>query len=361
MGLQTVIVGEDGEQVITVFKVGQEPKLAHSSHPQFEEIVRRAQAGDESVFELFDLAETAAKKFERLSDRISVRSGRLYLDGEEVHNVLADQIVRRIKEGEENFQPLVKFYENLLANPSEHSREQAYGWLSTHDFAITDDGLIVGYKGVRTKDDGSFESIFDGRAIVDGEEITGYIPQKQGSVIEMPRGEVTFDPTVGCSVGLHVGTYAYAEDFAQGALLEVHVNPRDIVSVPTESSHAKMRVCRYTVVDTIDKPYTQTVVSRTYDNDDFEWGDGEDDEMFEGEDLEFEGEDLDLSDDGPTDAPIAEGDQFEDTDSRRKGRTLTVKEIVGDHAIVESKNAFGITRKRKVKLDRLNSRKYRRV
>jgi len=74
---------------------------------------------------------------------------------------------------------------------------------------------------------------------------------------------------VGCHTGLHVGTYAYASNFGQGALLEVQVNPRDVVSVPTDCSAAKMRTCRYVVVDTIDQPYTTAV--KPYDD---EWADG---------------------------------------------------------------------------------------
>ena len=65
----------------------------------------------------------------------------------------------------------------------------------------------------------------------------------------MPRGEVQHDPESGCSTGLHVGTYAYAQGYARAALLTVHVNPRDVVSVPTDCDAEKMRVCRYVVSD----------------------------------------------------------------------------------------------------------------
>jgi hypothetical protein len=97
----------------------------------------------------------------------------------------------------------------------------------------------------------------------------------------MPRSEVEWDPTVGCHRGLHVGTWDYAYGFAQGAVMEVHVNPRDVVSVPTDSDAAKVRCCRYTIVRVIDAPYTAAVVPMySYDDsydyeDDAEWGDGE--------------------------------------------------------------------------------------
>ena len=50
-----------------------------------------------------------------------------------------------------------------------------------------------------------------------------------------------------------------------------------MVSVPTDSGAAKMRVCRYKVVATIDKPYSVPVLAGGWDGDfeDDEWGDGE--------------------------------------------------------------------------------------
>jgi len=177
----------------------------------------------------------------------------------------------------------VNFLENLSTNPNPESVEQLYDWLEASDgFTLTPEGMILGYKGVRVTADGGFESIHSGKAIVNGEEIVGTIPNAVGDVIEMPRDEVTFNPARGCSQGLHVGTYEYASGFAQGALLEVVVNPRDVVSVPTECSAQKMRTCRYTVVGTISKQYDTPVVGLEYgsvlDSTDL-WGDGEADDI----------------------------------------------------------------------------------
>lgn len=280
--MQYVIVGggEEGESNVTLFVPGQNPLTAHSSHPYFDEIVEGVRSGDESVYELFDLAQAAATKFDRLTERVTVANGRLYLDGVEVANALAEQVLRFISEGVEDWKPLVNFFENVQANPQEYSREQLYTWLADREFTITPDGLIVGYKGVRPSGD-AFVSILTGRAIVDGEVKTGNIPNKIGSIVEMPRDEVQFAPEIGCSQGLHVGTFKYAKDFSQGAVLEVHVNPRDVVSVPNDSYHQKMRVCRYRVVNTIEVPYEEAVVADyyvggyLYDDDDY-WGDDED-------------------------------------------------------------------------------------
>lgn len=281
MGLQYTLIGnEDGDANIVVFVPGSAPMVAHSSHPRFDAIVEGATKGDESVVDLFDVAATAQQKFSRLSERVTARNGRLYLDGVEVNSTLAEQVLRFLDEGVEDWKPLVLFFENVQANPNEHSRKMLYDWLAAGEFTITQDGLIVGYKGVKTTPEGLF-SIHRGRAIVDGVEVEGAIPNAAGSVIEMPRDQVQFDPSVGCHTGLHVGTYEYANGFAQGALLEVLVNPRDVVSVPTDSSAQKMRTCRYTVIDTIEQPYATAVkpYDRYEDSTDHSyWGDGEGDD-----------------------------------------------------------------------------------
>lgn len=252
--LQTVQVVVNGELYV-----------AANTHPNFKEIKVRAAQDDESVVQLFDVSKTVAEKFENLSERVSVKGGRVYFDREEITTqpALTAQIVNFLTDGED-FGCLVNFYEKLMSNPNEHSREQLFRWLDTHKFTITPDGDIVGYKGVNVDSDGVYRSIHSGPAIVTelgGEptEVNGYVPNMVGSVIEMPRGDVTFDPGHGCSTGLHVGTWAYARDFSRNTVLEVHVNPRDVVSVPSDCNDAKMRTCRYVVVGVVEEAYTTSV------------------------------------------------------------------------------------------------------
>lgn len=293
MSVQFTLIGnEDGDSNIVVFVPGAAPQVAHSSHPNFDRIVAGAVAGDDSIVALFDIAATVTQKFQKLSERISTKNGRLYLDNEEVNNALTAQVLRFLDEGVNDWLPLVKFFENVQANPNEHSREQLYAWLDAGAFTIDQDGMIVGYKGVQIEGpDGNYVSINRGRAIVDGNIYEGNIPNHIGAVVEMPRGEVQHDPSVGCHTGLHVGTYEYANGFARGALLEVQVHPRDVVSVPTDCSAQKMRTCRYVVIDVIDQPYTTAVKPYDYEDDDLGWGDGEGDD---GYDPDIEACDCDL-------------------------------------------------------------------
>lgn len=250
--LQYSLIRNSGGEVITVFANGN-MYSALDTHPNWTAIKAGVEADDANVIDLFDIGVTAQARFEKLSDRVSVKSGKVYFDNQPTHNALTEQVVRFIEDGQEDFGPLVEFFEKVQSNPNEHSREQLYSWLDVHDFTILPNGNFVGYKGVRVNGD-SYESISHGTAISDGVEYTGAIPNPIGAVVEMPRDAVQHDPSVGCHTGLHVGTWSYASGFAQGAVLKVEVNPRDVVSVPTDCNHQKLRTCRYTVLEVIDAP-----------------------------------------------------------------------------------------------------------
>ncbi len=275
----SLIRNEDGDEAVAVFLPGRAPLAAHESHPYFEQIVAGARVGDESIIDLFDLAQAASQKFTALSDRVSVSGGKLYIDGDEADESITRQVVRFIEAGLDDWMPLVAFIENVLSNPNEHSREMLYDWLGAQgDFTIDPDGYIVGYKGVRPTDNpGVFTSISSGKAIVNGTVESGRIPQTVGDVVEMPRSEVQHDPSVGCHTGLHVGTFDYANGFAQGALLLVRVNPRDVVSVPTDCGAAKMRTCRYEVVGVVPQYVSAPMTAALYDGaEDNDWWGGDD-------------------------------------------------------------------------------------
>lgn len=255
---------EDGTGNLTLFHNG-EMFVATSDHPNWNAIVDAIDESDASVVNLFDVSKAVEKKFKALSERVTVRGGRVHFDGDEVNNTLTKQIVRFVEDGED-FGPLVNFYERLALNPNQESVSQLYTWLDSHAFTITEKGQIVGYKGVEVDGNGGFRSVKSGEAVVNGEPFKGQIPNNIGDVVEMPRSEVTFNPDVTCSSGLHVGTFKYATDWGRnGAVLKVIVDPRDVVSVPSDHNGEKLRTCRYTVVEVIEQQVSTAV---DYDNDD---------------------------------------------------------------------------------------------
>jgi hypothetical protein len=83
---------------------------------------------------------------------------------------------------------------------------------------------------------------------VDGVEVKGRIPYVDGSVVTMPRSAVGDNRNIACSTGLHAGTYSYASGYGDTLIL-VKINPRDVVSVPNDSSGQKLRVSRLVVLN----------------------------------------------------------------------------------------------------------------
>lgn len=248
------ITEKDGKRFVSVFFPGLRGRSAPEGHVNFDKIIAALEADptDTSVMELFEVAPGVTEKFEGLSERISVRNGTLFLDGAVTDNVLSQQIVRFLYDGVDDFKPLVKFYENILANPNEHSRTQLFSWLNQHKFVIDEDGYLIGYKAVyRTATEGVYRANNRGYAVVDGVEYTNeYTPYHVGAVVTMPRHMVNHNPSEGCSTGLHVGTFNYASSFIyDGATMRVKVNPRDVVSVPTHCDWAKVRCCRLEVIE----------------------------------------------------------------------------------------------------------------
>jgi phage baseplate assembly protein gpV len=241
---------------------------ARSDHPSYPAIIAGLLAndgkGDESVdyAALFSAERAIASKFEVLSERVSVKNGEVYLDGDIVHGSLQKQIVAFLEAGED-FEPLVRFYEKLLGNPLGNVQDGVYDWAQANGLTINDEGNLLGYKSVHSTEGGYRPSRASatGEDRVNGQEVGvgNDIIQNIGDVVEMPRSIVLNEPSRACAEGLHVGTFDYAKGFQGDTVLLVEFNPRDIVSLPDSNSAWKLRVCRYTVVSVVDEALSAPV------------------------------------------------------------------------------------------------------
>lgn len=250
------IVANDGETSSVSVFIGRENFTALPDHPNFGRLVQYLRTATEPdptyVRDLLDVSIALTKNFTVLSERVSIRAGQVYFDGDKQDGSIVNAIVNFYQQGNENFAPLVQFMEKISLNPMEHSREQLFDYLSKHNFAICQDGDFIAYKkvwGKRSDQEGSFLSDHKGDGIVNGVEFTNsHLPNQPGTVVEMARSKVVHDPNNACSYGLHVANWRFAKSFSGDVMLRIKVNPRDVVSVPRDSSNEKMRVCRYLVL-----------------------------------------------------------------------------------------------------------------
>ena len=190
-------------------------------------------ATEDELLELVDIEKAVAT----FSDgQVSIVNGKVMFDGEEVHGSISKRIIEFMSKGLP-FQPLVKFLENLMENPSMQSQQELYDFLEHENLPITEDGCFLAYKAVNSDFKDKWKGTFD---------------NKVGQVCEMRRAKVDDNRGRGCSAGLHAGALNYVANYgsvdAGDNIVIVKINPEDVVSVPSDCNCEKLRTCKYEVV-----------------------------------------------------------------------------------------------------------------
>lgn len=199
----------------------------------YKSIIEAIKANDEDqVRELLDENQVLNSVS---NGRVTVTGNTVLLDGRELHSAEAKKLVDLVSEGATNIDRWFRFIEKLYNNPSYHCREQAYNFIAHTGMPMTENGNLIGYKGVSDDYKDKYSGKFDNSV---------------GQVLRMSRTDVDDNPNNGCSAGFHVGSHDYADSWAgsDGRLMIVEYSPTDIVSVPDESGYGKLRVCEYKVI-----------------------------------------------------------------------------------------------------------------
>jgi hypothetical protein len=198
----------------------------------------------------------AAKRIEVYSKgNFVVKDGRVHVNGQAAPQVLSDKIIRFSNDGLP-FQPLLKFAENLQSNPSFRAVNELFTFLEKNDHPLTENGNFIAYKRVRS----NFLDIH-----------SGTFDNSVGKLVEINRNQVDEDSSRTCSNGLHVANWTYAHtQFAShnpttDVMLEVEVNPSDVVAIPTDYNNSKMRVCKYKVLGVVTTPFDEGTALRVVD------------------------------------------------------------------------------------------------
>lgn len=228
---------------ITVFAEGKTYTVG-DDHPNFNVIKNGLQ--NRSYIDARDLIADLDQTRELVeavvdSDVISIEDGVVVYSDEngnriQIANGLTKRLVYMIKRGI-NARHLVRFVENLMENPLPSAIMELYEFLDANNLPITGDGCFLAYKKVNN----DYKDLYTGR-----------FDNSIGAVVEMPREEVDSNREVTCSNGLHFASQDYMPHYgssiSQGnRIVIVKINPRDVVSFPTDYGNAKGRCCRYEV------------------------------------------------------------------------------------------------------------------
>lgn len=241
-----------------------EPSVVGKTHVNFNKILDCLRTKDyDAIPDLLNVAATVVKQARGL---VTIIGGVVHHKGIAMHNSLTTRMLQMISLGID-VEPMAKFLENLMENPSFRSVEQLYNFMEACDLPITKDGCLLAYRSVNN----DYWDTHTGKTSlsVPPEKIgTTSLPSDAKSsgveryftrngvtttftdegtcVVSMERNMVDDNPDQTCSKGLHICSQKYG--MYGSRLLLVKINPRDVVSVPRDYNQAKMRVCRYEVV-----------------------------------------------------------------------------------------------------------------
>jgi hypothetical protein len=244
-----------GKNIILVVD-GKSHTISKDTHIAYSKIVEALKEQDWDA--LRDLVEPKRVIVDFGNGYVSIVGNEVMWKGQPFHNALASRMIEMYQDGFP-IDPMVRFMENLMDNPSKRSVDQVYGFLEKNSLPITEDGHFLAFKRVRE----------DYRDIH-----SGTIDNSVGEIVEMERNLVDDNPDSHCSVGLHFCSLAYLGHFGRSdqPIMILKINPADVVSIPTDYNGAKGRCMRYEVVAEVvgdpDQAFA-SVINGDY-NDEFE-------------------------------------------------------------------------------------------
>jgi len=178
------------------------------------------------------LIDDATRVKEYVEDNeFEIIDGIVFSHGEPVNKYISDKLVEFSKQ-KIPYTFLLNFWKLLKKNPSSNSVAQLYPFLEKARCPITEDGYFIAYKAVNANM---------------RDKHSNSVQYEIGTATTQDRSTISDNPDCACGSGLHVGSYDYAVSFGSNdtdIILEVKVNPADVVSVPNDASHGKCRCCK---------------------------------------------------------------------------------------------------------------------
>lgn len=225
---------------------GKTKNISNDNKEIYDRVVEAIRSKNyDSIPGILDIIGTISVKSNK---NIEIKNDSLYIDGDLVNNSIAARILQYHRENLP-YDGLVEFWRNLKQNPSYMARERLFFFLENGGHPFTDDGHFIAYKAVTS----DFKDIR-----------TKTFDNSIGAKPSMDRSQISDDPNVHCDPGLHVASFKYLTDSGyytktnDNVYIYVKVNPKNVVSIPTDYHNQKMRVCEYEVLGISESPLTLT-------------------------------------------------------------------------------------------------------
>jgi hypothetical protein len=219
-----------GKNIVVI--IDNQPHTVTSTHIGYEKIKQAIKDNDWDAVK--DVIDPKKQILAYGAGNVAIQGSKVFWKEREMHGVLTSRLIEMYQDGFP-IEPLIAFMENLMSNPSKRAVEELYGFLEKGNLPLTPDGYFLAYKKVRA----DFKDCH-----------TGTMDNSVGQVVEMERNAVDDDQNRTCSAGLHFCSKEYLSHFgsSDSRTVILKINPRDVVSIPTDYNNAKGRACRYEVI-----------------------------------------------------------------------------------------------------------------
>jgi hypothetical protein len=217
-----------GSNIVVV--INNQPHTISRTHISYQKVLDAIKANDWNTVQ--DVIEPKKVVINYGAGNVEVQGDDLFWKGRPMHNALTTRMITMLQEGFP-VEPLVLFMENLMTNPSKRAVDELYGFLEDNNLPITPDGHFLAYKKVRDNYMDVHSGTFDNSV---------------GKVCEMERNMVDDDKDRTCSHGLHFCSQEYLNHFGGARTMILKINPRDVVSIPSDYNNSKGRCSSYEVI-----------------------------------------------------------------------------------------------------------------
>lgn len=240
---------KDNRDCYTVYSEGESVQFG-PDHPCYKDLVECIKTKDMTKMRRILNVGHAIEDWSE--GNINMREGILYYgEDEQIHPTIQEYVITMIKDGFDK-NPIVKFLERLFENPSYRAINELYSFMQNKGLPISPDGYLIAHKGVT-----NFKGE-DGTECKNGTLFKNDLVDKWsgktflneiGSICKMPRRQVEDNCNKSCGPGLHAGSFGYAKGWTDiDVVVTVKIDPKDVVSIPTDCGCQKLRCCEYEVI-----------------------------------------------------------------------------------------------------------------
>jgi ribosome modulation factor len=215
--------------------VKNQPLDCNRDHPNYQAVIEAIKEEDWDIVPGLISNKALIKQYveDNVDDfgdvNVDVENEIVTYKGEEIHGSVVEKLFEFARQ-RIDFKPLAHFINNLYQNPSATAVKELYGFLSKSALPITPDGYFLAYKRVNQ----NYTSVHDGK-----------FKNEIGTWVEMPRNQVNDNRDETCSHGLHFCSFSYLGSFSGKRTVILKINPRDVVSIPSDYNDSKGRACGY--------------------------------------------------------------------------------------------------------------------